>query len=82
MLRWTQYRPLLPTTVQGLRQYRRPYVHVSRRNKQMGSPAGIRCGGMGDTFQIGGGMTTGIVVFAGIALLLAYVMGDYAIQGR
>lgn len=78
MLRFQQYRPILPTTVAGMRQYRKPYLQVSRRNKKMGSPNGL--GNL--TLTTAGGLTTGVLVFAGICALLAFVAGDYAIRGR
>jgi len=78
VLRPQQYRPLIPTTVNGMRQYRKPYMQISRRNKKMVSPNGL--GNL--TITTAGGITTGVLVFAGICALLAFVAGDYVIRGR
>ena len=79
MQRWQQYRPLMPMYQTGKRQYRKPYVHVTRRTRKLGSPRD----GMGSaSFRaLGGGFTVPVVVGLSVLGLAIWYFADIAVKG-
>jgi len=74
--RTQQYRPLLPVQTAGMRQMRKPYVHVTRRTRKLTSPDSL-----GDTLVIGGGFGLGMLAFLGVMGLTAWYFLDVAVKG-